>query len=136
MVPATDGPTLHGFVADRTQQGVTIYTDEHAAYRGLANHGSVRHTLGEYVKGQIHTNGIESFWSLFKRGFHGTYHKMGAAHVDRYVDEFVGRHNARPLDTIDQMSAMVRGLECKRLRYRDLVVGGDEADADGAGAAF
>ena len=121
VVASTDGPTLQGFVASRTTDDAAVYTDEHTAYRGLANHATVKHTVGEYVNGQIHTNGIESFWSLFKRGFHGTYHKMSPWHLDRYVTEFVGRHNQRPLDTLDQMGAMVRSMDFKRLRYRDLV---------------
>ena len=121
VVPNVEQGTLVGFVADRTEPGVTLYTDEHAAYRGLANHASVKHGVGEYVNGQIHTNGLESFWSLFKRGFHGIYHKMSPAHLNHYVDEFVGRHNQRPLDTLEQMDAMVRGFECKRLRYADLI---------------
>ena len=73
------------------------------------------------MRGQAHTNGIESFWSLLKRGYYGTYHKMSPKHLDRYVTEFAGRHNQRNADTLDQMGAMVRGLELKRLRYRDLV---------------
>ena len=70
---------------------------------------------------QAHTNGIESFWALLKRGYYGTYHRMRPKHLQRYVDEFADRHNMRPLDTIDQMKAMVRGMDGKRLRYRDLV---------------
>ena len=68
-----------------------------------------------------HTNGIESFWAMFKRGFHGTYHKMSRKHLDRYVNEFTGRHNVRPLDTMEQMEEVVRGMEGKRLRYVDLI---------------
>ena len=98
-----------------------VYTDEYTAYRGLLNHATVKHSVGEYVNAQAHTNGIESFWSMFKRGFHGTYHKMSPAHLDRYVDEFTGRHNQRDDDTLDQMAGMVRGLDGKRLQYRDLV---------------
>ena len=61
------------------------------------------------------------FWVLLKRGYYGTYHRMSEKHLQRYVDEFSGRHNARSLDTIDQMKAMVKGMDGKRLRYRDLV---------------
>ena len=121
VVPATDGPTLQGFVVDRTTPDATVYTDEHKAYRGLINHASVKHSVGEYVNGHAHTNGIDSFWSLFKRGYYGTYHKMSPAHLDRYVNEFTGRHNQREADTLDQMAAMVRGMDGKRLRYQDLV---------------
>ena len=67
-----------------------------------------------------HTNGVESFWSMLKRGLMGTYHQVSAKHLQRYVDEFSGRHNIRGLDTIDQMGALVRGMNGKRLRYRDL----------------
>ena len=81
----------------------------------------MKHSVGEYVREQVHTNGVESFWSMLKRGYHGTYHKMSPKHLQRYVNEFAGRHNVRSLDTLDQMSAIVRGLEGKRLRYQDLI---------------
>ena len=73
------------------------------------------------MDGQAHTNGIESFWALLKRGYHGTYHQVSAKHLQRYVDEFSGRHNVRNLDTLDQMTAVAKGLDGKRLKYRDLV---------------
>ena len=121
VVTDTDGPTLRKFVSDRVSSDATVYTDEHAAYRGLLNHAAVKHSVGEFVKDQVHTNGIESFWSLFKRGYYGTYHKMSPAHLDRYVREFTGRHNHREDDTLDQMAAVVRGMDGKRLPYRDLI---------------
>ena len=64
---------------------------------------------------------MESFWSMLKRGYHGTYHRMSPKHLGRYIAEFEGRHNDRPKDTVEQMRAMVRGLEGKRLRYKDLI---------------
>ena len=79
------------------------------------------HGIGEYVRGRAHTNGIESFWAMLKRGYYGTYHRMSPKHLDRYVAEFAGRHNARPLDTIDQMLEIWHGLSGKRLRYDDLI---------------
>lgn len=112
---------LHRFVADRVELGSAIYTDELASYQGLPNHETVNHSVGHYVSGQAHVNGMESFWAMMKRGYYGTYHRMSAKHLDRYVSEFSGRHNARCLDTIDQMIAIARGLLGKRLRYRDLI---------------
>ena len=103
------------------RQSAMVYTDGEAGYVGLPRHEAVKHTIGEYVRGQAHTNGIESFWSMLKRGYYGTYHKMSPQHLDRYVGEFAGRHNQRPADTVDQMAAMVRGMDGKRLHYTDLI---------------
>ena len=121
VVENTDADTLQGFVAESTVPGAMVYTDGEKGYVGLPNHEAVKHSTGEYVREQAHTNGIESFWSLLKRGYVGTYHKMSPKHLDRYVGEFAGRHNQRPADTLDQMSAMVRGMDQKRLTYADLI---------------
>ncbi len=58
---------------------------------------------------------------MLKRGYYGTYHRMSAKHLQRYVNEFSGRHNIRSLDTIDQMISVAKGMDGKRLRYNDLV---------------
>ena len=124
VIDKTDAVTLKGFVGDNVETGSTIYTDEHSGYRGLSVsfiHSSVRHSVGEYVNGMAHTNGIESFWAMLKRGYKGTYHQMSAKHLSRYVTEFAGRHNVRGLDTIVQMTILAQGLDGKRLRYDDLV---------------
>ena len=121
-VPSTDKASLQGFVVDRVAAGAQVYTDEHAAYDGLPYpREAVRHSAGEYVHGMAHTNGIESFWSMLKRGYVGTYHQFSVKHLDRYVSEFEGRHNGRPADAADQMTAMVQGMDGKRLRYDDLI---------------
>ena len=121
VVKHTDRPTLQRFVRASTGDGAKVYTDDAAAYKGLENHETVKHSVSEYVNGMAHTNGIESFWSMLKRGYHGVYHKMSPKHLQRYVNEFAGRHNMRELDTIDQMRHVVAGMVGRRLMYRDLV---------------
>ena len=124
VIQGTTQENLEGFIQERVEPGSTVYTDDHGGYNRLHldfEHASVRHSVREFVKGQAHTNGIESFWSMLKRGYYGTYHRMSEKHLQRYVNEFSGRHNMRPLDTIDQMKVMVRGLDRKRLRYYDLI---------------
>ena len=121
VVGAVDGGTLQPFVLSRVAKEAEVFTDDHGAYRGLPNHETVAHSVGEYVNGQAHTNGIESFWSMLKRGYYGTYHRMSPKHLDRYVGEFAGRHNARPMGTLAQMEGTVRGLVGKSLPYTKLV---------------
>ena len=121
VVHTTRKRELHSFVAARVELGATIYTDELASYRGLPNHATVNHGVGRYVSEQAHVNGMESFWALMKRGYYGTYHRMSPKHLDRYVDEFSGRHNSRCADTMDQMNGVARSMVGRRLRYRDLI---------------
>ena len=85
------------------------------------DHESVRHSVGEYVSDMAHTNGVESFWSMLKRAHKGVYHKISPKHLQRYVDEFSGRHGMRERDTLDQMKSVVAGMVGKRLMYRELV---------------
>lgn len=121
VVDKADKRTIQGFVVDNTSPDAKVYTDEASMYTGIPReHEAVRHSVGEYVRGQASTNGMESFWALMKRGYIGTYHKMSPKHLHRYVAEFEGRHNDRPLDTVTQMVGMVRGMEGKQLRYEDL----------------
>ena len=105
----------------RAAESATVYTDEARAYQGLPNHEAVKHSVGEYVREQAHTNGIESFWAMLKRGYQGTYHKMSPKHLGRYVREFEGRHNVRESDTIDQMAFVARGIVGRQLPYAELV---------------
>ena len=122
VVEATDAETLQGFVADHAAPGAMVYTDDASAYKGLPfKHEAVRHSAGEYVKGMAHTQGIESFWATLKRAHKGVYHKISEKHLDRYVRQFAGKHNARDADTLDQMAHIVRGMNGKRLRYQELV---------------
>lgn len=123
VTPNTDGPSLRAFVHRNAEDGAQVFTDEAQGYKGLSgvHHKQVKHSAKEYVDGDTHTNGIESFWAMFKRGHKGTYHKMSPKHLQRYVNEFKGRHNVRPLDTIEQMKALFSGMVGKRLKYADLI---------------
>ena len=121
-VAKTDKATIQEFVHSRTEPTATVYTDEAKAYEGLRRkHQTVKHSAGEYVNGMASTNGLESFWATLKRGYIGVYHWFSTKHLHRYVSEFEGRHNHRPMDTIDQMIAVVQGMVGRRLRYVDLV---------------
>ncbi len=121
VVEREDRETLHGVIADNIAPGATVYTDEAPAYRGMPNpHETVNHGVREYVREMAHTNGIESFWALLKRGYMGTHHWMSAKHLDRYVKEFAGRWSRRKLDTADQMHAVVAGMVGRRLTYLKL----------------
>ena len=121
-IARTDASTLKGFVAETVEPGSTVYTDEHRGYLGMVDmdHQSVKHSAGQYVDGMAHTNGIESFWAMLKRGYVGTYHKMSLKHLGRYVSEFAGRANLREHDTIVQMMILASGMVGKRLPWREL----------------
>jgi len=122
VVKRTDRRTLQLFVLRSTSAFSTVYNDDALAYRGLPRqHVTVRHSVGEYVRRQAYTNGLESFWATMKRGYHGVYHHMTPKHLHRYLAEFQGRHNNRPLDTEEQMRAIVEGSIGKLPRYKDLI---------------
>ncbi len=123
LVPDLKTDTLQGQVLAHVNLTAKKYTDEHYAYKGMVNHESVNHGAGEYVRGMAHTNSAESFWAVLKRAYHGTYFRMSFKHLQRYVNEFAGRHRIRDKDTIEQMCLLARGMIGKRLRYEDLIEG-------------
>ena len=122
VVTSTDKDTLRGLVKDHAAKDAKVYTDESKAYKSLPyDHAAVKHSLSEYVKGDVHTNGIESLWSMPKRAHMGTLHKLSPKHLDRYVQEFAGRHNIREQVTINRIGSIQRGMEGKRLRDWQLI---------------
>ncbi|MDE0399813.1 MAG: IS1595 family transposase [Candidatus Poribacteria bacterium] len=123
-VPETTAARLGRFIEDNADKDAKKYTDDNRAYAGLSNHESVNHSVGEYVRGQAHVNGIESFWALLRRGYYGTFHHLSAEHLHRYVNEFAGRLNIRDMDTVGMMGAMSAGMHGRRLTYAALIAGG------------
>ncbi len=124
-IESADKTTLQSNIHDNVETGSTIYTDEHRGYIGVGGefykHETVKHSVSEYVNGQAHTNGIESFWALLKRGYHGTHHHMSKKHLGRYVREFSHRYNVRDIDTIDQMGTIANYMIGKSLPYKKLI---------------
>lgn len=124
-IPNNDAGSLLGFLYENVESPAQIYTDQHAGYNQVDGlfytHEAVKHSVGEYVRGQAHTNGIESFWAMLKRGYVGVHHHMSHKHLNRYVGEFAGRHNDRPSDTLTQMQNIAKAMLGRRLRYKDLI---------------
>ncbi len=123
VVPSANKIILQSFVRKHVKPGANLYTDELPSYDGMPEffHCSVAHSRGQYVDGDAHTNGIESFWALIKRGHKGVYHKWSDKHLQRYIDEFAGRFNARKLDTVDQMALLFLGIEGHLLPWKKLI---------------
>lgn len=129
VVTDTRRGTLQPKIASNVKFGSTVYTDEATQYEQLSSfynyvHDVINHTE-KYVKGRVHTNGIENFWSLLKRGIGGTYVTVEPFHLDRYVDEQVFRYNNRatqdnPMNDFDRFSLAVSNIVGKRLTYAEL----------------
>jgi transposase-like protein len=125
-VENTDKETLQNAIYDNVQLGSVVMTDEAVAYKGLDGvfftHESVNHLGGEYARGTVSTNGIESVWALLKRGIYGTWHQVSAKHLDRYADEVAFRLNAGNVanHTLDRLASFVDAVDGKRLTYARL----------------
>ena len=127
VLPDTRQRTLKSFVEHNTAENIILFTDQSAAYNTVNRRRiSVIHSAGEYVRGMAHTNGIESFWAMLDRAYMGTFHKISSKHLHRYISEFEGRHNRRPLDTDEQISTMARKSFGRRLRYTDLIADSED----------
>lgn len=122
-VKCVNKAALHGFIQGHVAKGGTVVTDGLAAYKGLKGytHKTVNHSVGEYVRDQAHTNGIESFWALLKRGYYGIYHFMSPKHLHRYVNEFSFRHNTAQAGTMGFIAMTAERMVGKRLTYKELI---------------
>jgi len=112
---------VNAFVDEHSAEDADVYTDGSTMYKSRKNHESVSHDVGEFVRGQVHTNGVESFWAMLKRAYMGVYHRLSAKHLQAYVNQFAGRHNIRDKDTLAQLEHVVLGMVGRRLMYRELV---------------
>jgi transposase-like protein len=124
-IDKTDKETLQNAIYDNVELGSTLMTDEAVAYKGLVvlQHESVNHLAGEYARGAVSTNGIESVWALLKRGIYGTWHQVSTKHLARYVDEVAFRLNAGNVErhTLDRLDSFIIAVDGKRLTYARLI---------------
>jgi len=121
-IDTPDRITLHSAIVENVERGSAIYTDAWPAYEGLPGyqHEAVAHSAGEYVRGMAHTNGIESFWAVLKRGYVGVYHYMSMKHLHRYVDEFSYRQSEGPDNGLMAIGRTISGMQGRRLMYKEL----------------
>jgi hypothetical protein len=127
VIPNVRREILQSEILKQVKHGSKVYTDQHVGYMGLHYkyaHDVVNH-LEAYVQGRVHTNGIENFWSLLKRGLRGTYVAVEPFHLDRYVDEQAFRYNNRgskekPMTDADRFDKALRNIVGKRITYKEL----------------
>lgn len=123
-VKATTKQDIQPIIAQYVAKGANVMTDEWMAYKGLDkrfNHAIVKHGEGIYVVGDAHTNTIEGFWSLLKRGIVGIYHQVSVQHLDRYIDEFEYRYNNRDLAPCEMFDSVLSLAHTKRITYNALI---------------
>lgn len=128
VVDNTDSETLHTIMGNNVSENSTLITDAYRSYNGLDaryTHVTVKHENGDYVvrigDQRFHTQNIENFWSIFKRGIIGIYHFVSAKHLHRYCTEFGYRFNERDLNGIEKFEKSIEGGNGKRLTYNTLI---------------
>ncbi len=123
VVGDTGYKNLHGMIRKNVEKGSEVFTDQFRSYIGLSTnyvHRVINHAEA-YVKGRIHTQGIENFWSLLKRGLTGTYISVEPFHLFRYLDEQAFRFNARRGTDLDRFREAVSSIAGRRLQYQQLI---------------
>jgi hypothetical protein len=123
-VASADKSTVSTIVADNINRETRLHTDESRPYTEIggkfASHETVKHSVGEYVRGDVYTNSAENYFSIFKRGMNGVYQHCKEKHLHRYLAEFDFRYNHRiglGYSDIDRTKAAIKGIEGKRLTY-------------------
>ena len=123
VIPDDSVASIRAHVRTRVASKSKLYTDGHKAYGGLKHefqHSWVSHEVGEYVRGRVHTGGIDNFWTLLKRGLAGTYVQVAPEHVSRYVDERVFTFNMRDLTDLGRFQMVLSRISGRRLTYAAL----------------
>src|SRR5665213_37935 len=121
VVPNRRKKAIQKHMREHVEAGSTVYTDELLSYDGLDEYTyAVINHAETYVNGQVHTNGMENFWSLLKRGLKGTYISVEPFHLFRYVDEQAFRYNNRKMDDSERFAMSVEGIAGKRVTYAEL----------------
>lgn len=129
VIDSVEPGEIYPIILSNVEKGANLFTDEHQVYTGLDRyfvHQAVNHAE-EYVRGQVHTNGMENFWCLFKRGLKGTYTHCEAFHLQRYLDEQLFRFNARKTDDASRFARVMRTTVGRQMPWRRL------CEVDGAG---
>jgi len=121
-VPSVNSENIKSVIRKHVSKDATIMTDKYTVYQGLdeefAGHEIVDHGKGEYVRGNAHTNTVEGWFALLKRGVTGTFHHVSEEHLDRYVDEFAFRYNRRDLTDGERAVDALKKIGGKRLTYK------------------
>ena len=122
-IERADKKTIMKFMGEYVESGAIVYADEYKAYNGIANK-RINHSKGQYFSKGVHTNSIESFWALFKRGYIGIYHYMSKKHLQRYLNEFSARLNGNrnELGNFDKFALSMLNIN-HRLTYQRLING-------------
>ena len=124
-VTGTSQVVIDAYVQGTVEPESTVYTGDADVYKDLDKNGykheSVKHSVGEYLRDMAHTNGIESFWSMFKRGYVGTYHYMSFRHLHRYTAEFARRQNIRKQNSKDQLQSLAGNMNDMHLPHKQLI---------------
>ena len=126
LIPSTGALALHGAVQKYVAPGTQVMTDDFSGYTSMPKigfqHETVIHSKDEYVRGNVHTNSIESVWAVMKRGMHGVYHHASKKHLGRYMDEFTFRLNAGNVErhTMERLDSLIMAAAGKRITFERL----------------
>lgn len=123
-VPNAKKENLDPFINSTIKVGAKVYTDEYYAYHDLKNkfdHETIKHSDKVYVIGDIHTNTIENFWSVFKRTIYGTHHIVSRKHIQRYCNEIAHRYNTRKIRDAVRFDKTLKNVDFGRITYKELI---------------